>query len=153
MFSQRNALMFLATGAGAGRVPFAPGTVGSLVGVAIAWLLSRLPCPAAAAVLIALIPAAAWVAQHAEQALGRKDPGCIVIDEIVGVCVTLVCIPMSLWSALAGFLLFRLFDIAKPPPIRHLERRLTGGWGVVLDDVAAGIIAHVLLRIGLALNS
>ena len=95
--------------------------------------------------------AAVWIAQIAEQQLNRKDPGCIVIDEIVGQSIALFHLPLTWRHLPAGFLLFRLFDIAKPPPARYLESRLSGGWGVVLDDVAAGIMAHIVLRLGLAL--
>lgn len=152
MFLRRRALLLLATGLGAGKIPFAPGTLGSLVGLAPVWLLARLNCPTAAAVLTVMTLGAVWAAHSAERELGRKDPGCIVIDEIIGMCVTLLCLPLTWYSALIGFLLFRLFDITKPPPLRRLERLLPGGWGVVADDAAAGIMAHLVLRCILALN-
>ncbi len=87
------------------------------------------------------------VAGEAEKLLNTKDPGCIVIDEIAGMMVTFLGLPFDMVTALAGFLLFRVFDILKPFPIRLLERRLPGGLGVVMDDVAAGVCANVVLRI------
>ena len=151
MHSRRPGVMFLATGFYVGRMPFAPGTVGTLIGLPVAYVIGWLSLPLAMAAAVALILGAVWIAQEAEQQLGQKDPGCIVIDEIAGMCVTLLGIPLTFGTGLAGFILFRLFDIAKPPPIRYLERRLPGGWGVVMDDVAAGLIAQIVLRVGLAL--
>lgn len=143
--------MCLATGCYVGRFPIAPGTLGSLVGVLVAWGFSFLIWPLAVAATLSLMFAAVWIAKEAERQLDRKDPGCIVIDEIVGQCIALLCLPLTFGTCAAGFFLFRLFDIAKPPPARYLERRLGGGWGVVMDDVAAGIMAHIVLRLGLAL--
>ena len=79
----------------------------------------------------------AWAATETERALGITDPGPVVIDEVMGMCVTLIAAPLSWPAALAGFLLFRVFDIVKPPPARRLER-LHGGWGIMADDLAAG---------------
>jgi phosphatidylglycerophosphatase A len=151
MLFRRHVVMCLATGCYVGRFPIAPGTLGSLVGVLVAWGLSFLIWPLAVAATLVLMFAAVWIAKEAERQLDRKDPGCIVIDEIVGQCITLFCLPLTFGTCAAGFFLFRLFDIAKPPPARYLERRLSGGWGVVMDDVAAGIMAHIALRLGLAL--
>jgi len=151
MLFRRHVVMCLATGCYVGRVPIAPGTLGSLVGILVAWGLSFLTWPLAVAATLGLMLAAVWISKEAERQLDRKDPGCIVIDEIVGQCITLLCLPLTLGTCAAGFFLFRLFDIAKPPPARYLERRLGGGWGVVMDDVAAGIMAHIVLRLGLAL--
>ena len=149
MISKRRAAMFLATGGYIGRVPLAPGTFGSLLGVPIVYALSTIALPAAVAATASIILVAVWAAHLAEQQLQQKDPGCIVIDEIAGVCVALVGIPLSWTTGLAGFFMFRIFDIIKPPPVRQLERHLTGGWGIVMDDVAAGAMTHIVLRIGL----
>ena len=96
-----------------------------------------------------LILLAVWVAHQAERLLKEKDPGCIVIDEIAGMCVTMLAIPLTITTGLAGFFLFRFYDIIKPPPAKQMEKRLTGGWGVVMDDVIAGIMANLSLRIGI----
>ncbi len=143
--------MFLATGAHVGRIPFAPGTFGSLVGLPIAYLFSLAHWPLAVILTAILILLSVRVAHLAEQQLKAKDPGCIVIDEIAGMCVTLLGIPLTLTACVAGFFLFRIFDILKPPPARQMERLLQGGWGVVMDDVTAGIMANIVLRIGLLL--
>lgn len=153
MVSQRHVIMFLATGGWVGRIPFAPGTLGSIIGLMVAFLFSLLNGLLATLAVTALIFGAVWIAHHAENQIGRKDPGCIVIDEIAGMCVTLLWIPITLSTAVGGFFLFRLFDIAKPPPIRYFDRNCGGGWGIVLDDVAAGIAAQVVLRLGIALFS
>ncbi len=92
---------------------------------------------------------AVWVASFAEIYFGQKDSQKIVIDEIAGYLVTMLFIPFQWKWALAGFLLFRLFDIWKPFPIRKLEHQLKGGWGVVMDDVAAGVYANVILHISI----
>jgi phosphatidylglycerophosphatase A len=151
MILNPKAVMFLATGAHVGRIPFASGTFGSLVGLPIVWLLSRINWPPALILTVILVLFSVWVAHLAEQQLKAKDPGCIVIDEIAGMCVTMLAIPLTWSTGLAGFLLFRIFDVIKPPPARQVEKRLHGGWGVVMDDVVAGIMANVALRIWIAL--
>ena len=143
--------MFLATGAHVGRIPLAPGTFGSLVGFPIIYLLSKVGWSLAALLTLVLILFSVWVAHLAEQHLKTKDPGCIVIDEIAGMCVTMFAIPFTLTTGIAGFFLFRIFDVVKPPPVRQMESWLHGGWGVVMDDVVAGVMANIVLRIGVAL--
>jgi phosphatidylglycerophosphatase A len=88
-----------------------------------------------------------WIANEAEKILKTKDPGCIVIDEIAGMILTLIGLPFNMVMAGAGFMLFRVLDIWKPYPIRFFEKKLPGGVGVVMDDVAAGILSNVVLRI------
>jgi phosphatidylglycerophosphatase A len=144
-----NAVMFLATGGYVGYAPFASGTFGSLVGLPLVYLLSKTSAAVALLSAIILVLCAVWVAHRAEKALKVKDPGCIVIDEIAGMCVTMLFIPLTLSTGAAGFFLFRLFDVIKPPPVRQMERNLNGGWGVVMDDVAAGIMANIVLRLGI----
>ena len=143
--------MFLATGAYVGRIPFASGTFGSLVGLPIVYLLSLVDWRLAAILTAVLILFSVRVADLAEKQLKAKDPGCIVIDEIAGMCVAMLAIPLTLTTGIAGFFLFRIFDIIKPPPARQMETILNGGWGVVMDDVVAGIMANIVLRIGLSL--
>ena len=141
------AVIFLATGCYLGRVPVAPGTFGSLLGLLICVVLSDIWLTSAVLITIAFIGCSVWIADEAEKRLNQKDPGCIVIDEIAGMMVTLIGLPFNLFTAAAGFILFRLLDILKPFPIRLIERRLSGGVGVVADDVAAGILANIVLRI------
>lgn len=139
----------IATAGFAKHVPFAPGTFGSLLGLPIYYVMSFFSLPVVFFGLMGFIVFASWIAGEAEKALGDKDPGCIVIDEIVGMAVTFFALDFSWAAGIAGFVLFRFFDILKPFPIRYLEKRYSGGFGVVIDDVAAGIMSNLILRIGL----
>jgi phosphatidylglycerophosphatase A len=141
------AFMFLATGCFVGNIAFAPGTFGSLLGIPICLFLSRINLIYAIWGTVFFILFAIWIAQRAADLLKLKDPGCIVIDEIAGLAVTFLGIPFNIVSIATGFVLFRLFDIFKPFPIRYLERNISGGAGIVLDDVAAGIYGNIMLRI------
>ena len=136
-----------ATGLGSGLSPFAPGTAGTLVGIPIYFLLSMLSRPLYLLTAAAFFFFAVYVAQEAEKLYGAHDPSCIVIDEIAGFLVVMACISPSPFTVAAGFALFRIFDIAKPFPIRLLEQRLPGGYGVVGDDIMAGIYGNIILQI------
>ena len=141
----RNLVLFVATGAGSGYSPFASGTVGSVVGLAlfalVAWPLG-LSMPWIAAGLIPLTALAIWTAGEAERIFARKDDGRITIDEVAGMWVTLIALPVRIEVLVAGFFLFRFFDILKPPPARQLEH-LGGGTGIVADDLMAGLYANL----------
>jgi len=132
-----------ATFFGAGYAPFAPGTAGTAAAVPLWWLLSHLSWPfyllATAAVALTGIAAA----ERAGRYYGVADSGHIVIDEVSGYLVTMSFLPRGILPALAGFVLFRLFDVVKPPPARFFDRdpRWKNGFGVVLDDLAAGVWA------------
>ena len=128
-------------------MPVASGTWGSLWGVALYMLLYRLSLLNFLVTLFALIFLSAWIADRAEALIGRKDPGVIVIDEVVGMLTALTFLPISWPWLLAAFLLFRLFDIWKPFPARWIQDHAPGGWGVVGDDVMAGIYANVILQV------
>ncbi len=147
MIDKNSIVMYLATGCKSGYSPIIPGTAGSLAALIPCWLLSLLPLPVSSMFLIAFIVLSIWVSELAENIVGRKDPGCIVIDEFAGMMITLLGIHFTWQSALAGFIIFRVMDILKPFPIRYLERTIPGGAGIVLDDVAAGVAAHILLRL------
>lgn len=136
-----------------GYFPIAPGTVGSAVGVAGWWVLRSNGAPLVVdiAVVATLLVAGALAATAVERRLGTTDPGLVVIDEVMGMLVTLVAAPFTWQVAVAGFFLFRVFDIVKPPPARQLERA-HGGWGIMLDDLAAGVYAWVVLRLVLLLG-
>ena len=142
-------VLFLATGFGIGHIPVAPGTFGSILGLPLGFVLAELALPVAIAIAGLFVLGSIWIANDAEKLMQKPDPGCIVIDEIAGMAVTLVGLPVDLTMALMGFIIFRILDILKPFPIRYLDQRLAGGWGVVMDDVAAGIIANMILRIGI----
>ncbi len=139
----------LATWFGSGLLPWAPGTWGSLVALPFAWVIASYT--GASGLLIAALVVFAvgcWAAGRVEQASGVKDPGFAVIDEVAGQWLTLVVAPLDPLFYLAGFLLFRLFDIWKPFPIRHIERNVPGGLGIMADDVAAALYAALVLLIG-----
>ena len=138
---------FLAFGLGAGLSRYAPGTVGTVVAVPIAVLLKQLPPPLFWILWVALTAAGVWFCEKASRRLGRKDPGGIVWDEMVGFWLLAGILPFDPAWWLAGFLAFRLFDIAKPWPIRGLERRLGGGWGIMLDDLVAALYALAVLAL------
>ncbi len=149
MTFRNKAVLFLATGFGIGHIPVAPGTFGSILGLPLGFGLAELELPVAIAIAGLFVLGSIWIANDAEKLMQKSDPGCIVIDEIAGMAVTLVGLPVDLIIGLMGFIIFRILDILKPFPIRYLDQRLAGGWGVVMDDVAAGIIANVILRIGI----
>ena len=141
------AAVFLATGFYVGNIPFAPGTFGTLIGLPLSFLLAGLPLSAAMVAAVIIIGLAVRIAGAAARTFERKDPGCIVIDEIAGMVVTLIVLPFNIASVMTGFILFRILVILKPFPIRVLDNRLSGGLGTVADDVAAGIFANILIRI------
>lgn len=148
----------LATGFGAGFAPLAPGTAGSALALAAAWLFARAISPShmpsvvaavgllTSGLLVAL--AGVGISGRVAAVLGRKDPGCIVVDEIAGQLLACAVVPLFTYPSqrtaaavwVASFLAFRLFDVWKPGPI-HAWQALPGGWGIVVDDVAAGALA------------
>ena len=140
-------VLFLSSGGFIGNIPFAPGTFGSLLGLPVCFLLSRVNLWISVLFLVIFVALAIWVCNKAEQLIQEKDPGCIVIDEICGMMLSLTGIPFNPISAAAGFVIFRLLDIFKPFPIRAIEKKFTGGTGIVLDDIAAGTISNIILRI------
>lgn len=138
--------VFIATGGYLGYFPIAPGTVGSAAGLLVYLLVWWARAPAFEAALIAgLFAAGVWAGTSAERYFGGIDPGPIILDEIVGMLITLAFIPVGLPGAIAGFLLFRVFDVIKPFPARRLER-LHGGLGVMADDAMAAVYANLSLR-------
>jgi phosphatidylglycerophosphatase A len=138
----------VATAFGSGYSPFAPGTAGSLVGLLLFWPLAGRPWPWQLAACVAVFFVGTAAAGHVARSLGIEDPGLVVIDEVAGQWITLVALPFTPAVALAGFVLFRIMDVVKPWPARDLER-LHGGWGIMADDVMAGVYAHLVLRVGL----
>jgi phosphatidylglycerophosphatase A len=145
-FADKTAV-FLATGFYVGRIPLAPGTFGSLLGLPLCFLFAGMHLPGAIVGALLIIALATWIAGAAERTLGQPDPGCIVIDEITGMVVTLMGLPFNPTTAAVGFILFRVLDIVKPFPIRVIDKRLSGGLGIVADDVIAGMFSNILLRI------
>lgn len=138
---------WVALGLGSGLSPFAPGTFGSLVAVLLwaLFVITAEPDMTGRLVFLAIaILLCTWSADWASRRLQRKDPGCIVSDELAGQWLALLCVPDAWPWWLAAFVLFRIFDISKPWPMRRLER-LPGGFGIVADDLAAGLYAAGIL--------
>lgn len=140
-----------ATGFGSGYAPIAPGTAGSLVGVALYLALTHLPWPVQLVMILLLTLFAVYVSGEAEKIFNKKDASYIVIDEVVGQLFALFLVPPKVLYIALGFLLFRLFDIVKPPPAGFFQAHLPGGWGVVMDDVAAGIWTNIVLLLAIKL--
>jgi phosphatidylglycerophosphatase A len=141
--------LFVATVAYCGYFPFAPGTVGSAVGLVVYGLVWWSQSAVVEVALIAgLFAAGVWAAGAAERYFGGTDPGPVVIDEVVGMLITLAFIPVGAAAAIAGFVLFRIFDVIKPYPADRLEQ-LHGGLGVMADDMMAGVYANLSLRLAL----
>ncbi len=142
----RSPLAWLATGFGAGFSPVAPGTAGTLVGLVLLWPLGLLP-PAALWVALTLVFfLGTWGADLVARREGRKDPGLVVVDEVVGMWISLLLVPLSWLTIVLAFFLFRLMDVVKPFPARQFES-LRGGWGIMMDDVMAGVYANLALRL------
>jgi phosphatidylglycerophosphatase A len=136
----------IATALGAGYSPIAPGTCGTAVAVPLAWALAVLPAWQFALVAVAITALAIAAAHQADRAWGTEDNQRIVIDEVAGYLITVIPVIDRHWVPLAvGFVVFRFFDIVKPPPVRWLDDNLPGGWGVVLDDAAAGVMGAIVM--------
>lgn len=137
----RNPIQFLAFGFGSGLSPKAPGTAGTLVAIPLYLLAAPLPLAGYTLFIIATFLLGTWLCDSASKQLGVHDHPGIVWDEFVGYWITLWAVPFGWQWVLAGFVLFRLFDIAKPWPIGWLDRRVHGGLGIMIDDVVAGVMA------------
>lgn len=139
--------VFVASFGYVGFFPIAPGTAGSAAALALFAFVRWINLPAfEIAMIVAVFAIGVWAAGQTEVALGRKDPGIVVIDEVAGMLITLALLPVSLTGVLLGFLLFRVFDVVKPWPAAQLEH-LHGGFGIMLDDVFAGIYSYLVLRL------
>jgi phosphatidylglycerophosphatase A len=138
----RDPVHFVAFGFGAGLVPRAPGTAGSIVGIAAAWWLLELPLVARALIVLAVIAFGIWICGESARRLARHDDQRIVFDEIAGVLLTSFAVAEKSVVAIAlVFVFFRIFDILKPWPIRDVDHSLHGGLGIMLDDLIAALYA------------
>lgn len=146
-------IKIIATGFGSGLAPVAPGTAGTIVGIPIYLVFSLYTGPIYLLTILALTFLACYVSGEAEAIFHRKDASAIVIDEIVGFLWTMLFITPTPGHILWGFLWFRFFDITKLFPARLCEKRLPGGYGVVADDVVAGIYANITLQMAIAIWS
>ena len=143
---QRGTAIALATGFLVGYLPVAPGTFGALAGLAIVWVLASSPLWVWIFLIALLTGLGVWASGEANRIIG-EDSGHIVIDEIVGILITMVGVPFTGYWVVCGFLLFRFFDIVKLPPSNIFDTRFKNGWGVMLDDIAAGIYGNLILRL------
>ena len=143
----RRLALWLSSGLGLGYIPGSPGTYGTLWGVLLFYLGRNLPWPSFAigAVLFTLF--AVFVSQAAEREIGSHDSSSIVIDEVAGYLIAVIFVPFSPKTVILAFILFRFFDIAKPWPIRYIDKKWGGGWGVVMDDALAGVFANLSLQL------
>lgn len=143
----RNPVHFLAFGLGSGAAPKAPGTVGTLAAVVIYLLFPAMSWPAYALMLVASFAVGVWLCGKTSADIGEHDHGGIVWDEFVGYWLTMFLAPPGIAWIVTGFVLFRIFDILKPWPIRWLDRHVHGGFGIMIDDVLAGVFALVCLQL------
>ncbi len=142
-----NPVHLLSLGFGSGLAPLAPGTAGTLVAIPLYLLAEPLPLPAYLLLVMVMLLVGIGLCSHTSRTLGVHDHGGIVWDEIVGYFITMIAAPAGWGWLVAGFLLFRLFDIWKPWPINLLDKRISGGTGIMLDDVVAGIYALLVMQL------
>ena len=142
----RNPIHLLAAGFGSGLAPRAPGTFGSIAALPLWWPLHYLNWPAYWLCVAAAFALGVFVCDRTARDLRVHDHSAIVWDEFVGMWITLACVPARWYWVLAGVLLFRLFDIWKPWPIRWCDRNVRGGFGIMFDDVLAGALALIVLQ-------
>jgi phosphatidylglycerophosphatase A len=142
----RQPVMLLALGFGTGLFPRAPGTAGSLFALLPAWAMFALPLPWRIGIAIGVCAAGVWICDISARRLGAHDHPAIVFDEIAAMLLLVLTIPGPAWL-LPAFLTFRIFDIAKPWPIRDVDHRIAGGLGIMLDDVLAAVYAAAVLQL------
>ena len=140
-------LHWIAFGFGAGLSPKAPGTMGTLVALPFIMAMSFLSLPLYIVITLCTIIIGTYAADWSSRDLKMDDPSGIVIDEIAGMMVVMLFVPINVWTLLEGFILFRLFDIVKPWPINWLDRQIKGGIGIMVDDLLAAMYAGVVLKL------
>jgi phosphatidylglycerophosphatase A len=137
----------LAFGFGSGLSPFAPGTMGTLVAIPFIFALKSLGTPGFWIVLLLLFLLGIWLCDQVSRKLGVHDHGGIVWDEMVGYWLSMAFVPLQWQWLLAAFLLFRFFDIVKPWPIRQLDQKVSGGFGIMIDDIVAALFTIIILAV------
>jgi phosphatidylglycerophosphatase A len=140
-------VLFLAFGFGSGLAKKAPGTLGTLAAVPVYWLFAQTNIFVYSLLTVAVTVGGIWICGVATEKLGEQDFGGIVWDEIAGYLITMWLVPFTWQAMVLGFLLFRVFDIIKPWPIKWVDQRVEGGFGVMLDDVLAGVFAGILVQL------
>jgi phosphatidylglycerophosphatase A len=141
-----NPLYFMAFGLGSGAMPVAPGTFGTLMAIPFYLLLRPLPLYAYLAFVLAFIIFSSWISDRISKEIHEHDHPGMCIDEFAGFFVTMIGAPHGFWWVILGFVLFRLFDIWKPWPINYIDKNIHGGFGMILDDVVAGIFAMGIIQ-------
>ncbi|HUV21449.1 MAG TPA: phosphatidylglycerophosphatase A [Gammaproteobacteria bacterium] len=147
----RNPLHFLSLGFGSGLSPFAPGTCGTVVAIPLYLLLAQLPFWYYLLAIAVAFAIGVYLCGYTSAALGEHDHSGIVWDEFVGFWITMIAVPVTWQWILAGFVLFRLFDIVKPWPVKIADAKMKGGFGVMFDDLLAALYALIALQIALQL--
>lgn len=147
LFNIKNPVHFLALGFGSGLSPKAPGTMGTLAAIPLYLLCSQLPLSVFIAITVFISIVGIWICDKASTDAGVHDHGAIVWDEIAGFFITMIAVPVSWQTVIVGFILFRTLDIAKPWPISIADKKVGGGFGIMLDDIIAGILACVLMHL------
>lgn len=145
--NMRHPAHFLGFGFGSGLIPLMPGTMGSLAAIPLIIAMSYLPLWAYIAVTLVSIYMGIKICQKVSDDLGVHDHGSIVWDEIAGMMLVFIAIPITWHAVLIGFLLFRIFDILKPWPISFFDKNVHGGWGIMVDDIIAGVASLALLHL------
>ena len=141
----RSPTLLLAFGFGSGLSPKAPGTMGTLAAIPLWWLLAQLPLTSYLIVVLIAAVVGITICGRAADQMGVHDHGGIVWDEFVGFWIAMVALPITWQSVILGFVLFRLFDILKPWPISWLDKKVSGGFGIMIDDVIAGLAAAAVI--------
>jgi phosphatidylglycerophosphatase A len=140
-------ILFFASGLGLGYLPLVPGTWGTVLGVAVYFFLGRMTIWAVVPIVVGLMLVSFWLADQAEQILITRDPQVVVIDEVVGYLITMISFSTNWRYLLAGFFLFRFFDIVKIWPASWFDKSGKRGFAVVMDDVAAGVYANIVMQV------
>lgn len=146
--AMKDPVVCLALGLGSGLSPIAPGTAGTLMTVPLFLLMQNLSFEVYAAITLLITLVGIWICSYAAKKLGVHDHPAIVIDEVAGFLITMLAAPAGWQWVLAGFVLFRFFDAVKPWPISWIDKNVKGGFGIMVDDVAAGLVSMALLQLG-----
>ena len=147
----RNPVHFFAFGLGSGTAPYAPGTFGTAAAIPIYLIMMTLPLWGYLGIVLIMILVGIWLCDVTSKDLGVHDHSGIVWDEFVGYLITMISAPPGWIWIIVGFFLFRFYDVVKPWPVRNADRKVGGGWGIMLDDILAGLYALVTLQIAIRL--
>ncbi len=146
------AVVLVARGFGVGCSPVAPGTLGTAVAIPLVFLQLLLSAEVFLVFVLVFILGAVYVASVAEKQMDGTDDPSIVVDEMAGFLIAMTYVPLTAWSMLAGFVLFRALDIFKPPPVNTVEQKISGGLGIVGDDLVAGLMTNALLQLAIRID-